>query len=155
MEISFFTAVAISLMAVSVIAVAVVSGGVIHAYFETKREDLEIKREANQIAAKRRDYNLDYSTRMLDFIRTIIVQITSLHFNEFIDSHDISKVTEGQTKRLIDEIANTVHKSIDVNNINFDDALFDENFYNHFIIETVVDLVKHLIGKTVDKYIDG
>ena len=90
----------------------------------------------------------EYSDKMLEFVKMFIGQIAVLKFRTFVDSHNLGKITKANIQKLVAEVADTVHKSINIDKIDFEDTLFTKDFYEKYIIETSVIMIKELLDKT-------
>ena len=83
----------------------------------------------------------------MKYLREFIGQIAVIKFKAFIDSHKMDKITEINIKKLIDDIATTTNKSINRSNILFDNTIITEEFYESYVIETTIILVKEMLEK--------
>lgn len=96
---------------------------------------------------------VDYSNKSLDFIKMMISQTALLKFRTFIDANDISKVTRIQIEGVVSDVAKTVKGTINMNNIAIENTIYTEEFFDNYIIETSVYIVKQLFENAVDKSI--
>ena len=95
---------------------------------------------------------IEYSNKLLDYIREFTMQVTVLKFQVFRDSHDVEKLTEGIIKGFVAEVAKEVYGYITHDKIDFTRTLFTSEFFDNYIISTVVSSTKSLIDKTIDGY---
>ena len=95
---------------------------------------------------------IEYSNKLLDYIREFTMQVTVLKFQVFRDSHDVEKLTEGIIKGFVAEVAKEVYGYITRDKIDFTRTLFTSEFFDNYIISTVVSSTKSLIDKTIDGY---
>lgn len=93
--------------------------------------------------------NLQYSKEILEFVKAIIAQEAVMYFRDFSDSHIIEKVTLSQVKKIVTDVANRVNRSMKRDSIDFSITVFNEDFYNHYIIECSKDYIKQLLEKYV------
>lgn len=125
---------------------------------ENKEKELRLQKEALQMKQKKADNiaSLQYSKDMLEFLRTVIATVTVLKFKDFCDHHpQFDKVSESNVRSFAGDVAISVNEFINRNNITFDDALFTESFYNHYLIETCFTYVKDLVDKKIDSIMGG
>ena len=78
--------------------------------------------------------DIEYSTKILDYINAFTVQVATLNFRNFLDTHELEKVTKATLSGLVEETASMVNDSMVKENIMFEDALFTEEFYDKYII---------------------
>lgn len=93
---------------------------------------------------------VEYTQLMMTYIRDFTIQVASIQFRNFIDGHDLSKVTKATMSKLVEDTAIKVNKSIYLNNIKFDDLLFTEDFYNNYIIDVAMVSIKELLDKVIN-----
>jgi hypothetical protein len=93
---------------------------------------------------------VEYTQSMMLYIRDLTMQVASIQFRNFIDGHDLSKVTKATMSKLVEDTAIKVNKSIYLNNIKFDDLLFTEDFYNNYIIDVAMISIKELLDKVIN-----
>jgi hypothetical protein len=116
---------------------------------------IKIKRKDDKLVYELEEEKLHYSTQLLDYTKKFIADYVVLRFSSFKDAHDLAKLTEQQTKNLINDIANDIHKYLDViTDTNSDKITFSEEYYDVFIVNTIIIMVKDLTNKAIDAY-DG
>lgn len=120
-------------------------------YFAIKQNEIEVKREANKIAAKNDHSSLEYSNGLLDFVKTVVAQTTVLKFRSFIDNRDVSKITLTQLKKFVQEIVPLIHDSLVIGNMDLNGVMFTERFLNIYIIETSMIMAKELLDKAINE----
>ena len=113
--------------------------------YESKFSELysRLKNENNRIET-------EYSEKMLEFAKMLTTQVSILKFKEFIDSHDISKVNRIHIKELASTVAEYVHASINISNIDFNETLFTKEFYEKYIIDTSFNTIKSLLDRVIN-----
>ena len=89
--------------------------------------------------------------KLLDFIRMISNQIAIIHFRNFIDSHDISKVTKANIRDLVEDTATNIKNSINIDDIDFVDMLITEEFLDEYIINIASITIKDLLNKSLNE----
>jgi len=107
----------------------------------------EMELQNKEIERTQKDQSIEYSRNLMKYLREFIGQITVIKFKAFIDSHKMDKITEINIKKLIDDIATTTNKSINRSNILFDNTIITEEFYESYVIETTIILVKEMLEK--------
>ena len=118
---------------------------------ETKIKESEAKIKS----ADNRINRIDNSLKLTNFIKEIASQLVVLKFKTFKDNHDILKVSEESVKNLVREIAIDVRKSIKYDEIDFDSLILAQQFYDEYIVNTVVILTKNILNKTINEYEEG
>ena len=88
---------------------------------------------------------------MLDFVKMLTSQIAVLRFRTFVDTHELDKITKANVQKLVTDVAETVHNSINIDNIDFEDMLFNKEFFEKYIIETSLITIKSLLDKAVNE----
>lgn len=107
----------------------------------------EMELQNKEIERTQKDQSIEYSRNLMKYLREFIGQIAVIKFKAFIDSHKMDKITEINIKKLIDDIATTTNKSINRSNILFDNTIITEEFYESYVIETTIILVKEMLEK--------
>lgn len=147
--------VAATFVATALVVVTVVAGVAAKHYWEFKLNDLELQQKAMEIKAMDKKGSLDYSKDLIEFIRTIIGQQAVLKFRDFQDKYrQVDKITAANCKKLVEDIAVSSNAAINRNNIQFDAAIFNESFYNEYIVQTSMMYAKDLVAKLVGDNID-
>ena len=107
----------------------------------------EMELQNQEIEKIQKDQSIEYSRNLMKYLREFIGQITVIKFKTFIDSHNMDKITEINIKKLIDDIATTTNNSINRSNILFDNTIITKEFYESYIVETAIILVKEMLEK--------
>lgn len=107
----------------------------------------EMELQNKEIERTQKDQSIEYSRNLMKYLMEFIGQIAVIKFKAFIDSHKMDKITEINIKKLIDDIATTTNKSINRSNILFDNTIITEEFYESYVIETTIILVKEMLEK--------
>lgn len=98
--------------------------------------DIEIERDV-----------LRYSNDLLSYGNDLVKQVAESKFLQFKESKDLSKITESHIKILIEDISKTIHSSINFNIIDFEGILFNEEFFQNYIIMKTIHEVSLLLEK--------
>jgi len=104
-----------------------------------------------QIQSDNHNTATEYSEKMLDFVKMLTSQIAVLRFRTFVDTHELDKITKANVQKLVTDVAETVHNSINIDNIDFEDMLFNKEFFEKYIIETSLITIKSLLDKAVNE----
>ena len=89
--------------------------------------------------------------KLLNFIRMISSQIAMIQFRNFIDSHDISKVTKANIRDLVEDTATNIKNSLNIDDIDFADMLITEEFLDEYIINVASITIKDLLNKSLSE----
>lgn len=110
-------------------------------------ENAELKdlRESNKVKV------VDYSKQVLDFIRMIVSQVAIIKFRTFIDNNDIQKISKVHIEKLASEVAINVKHSININNISLENTIYTKEFFDEYIIETSILMIKQMFEKTIEE----
>lgn len=119
-------------------------------YRRAKAKLNELEQLVEKSKEEYRMRNVDYSNKLLDYIKIFVAQVASIKFRNFIDTHDITKINKTIVGGLIEEIAIEVKNSINDNNVIFQDALFTKEFYDGFIVQSTTIIVKDLLEKVIE-----
>jgi hypothetical protein len=118
---------------------------------------IKIERDKNYTSYKNAElkYNSDrsrinYTISLMKFLKDFSGEITIMKFHEFRDKVDFTKVNEEKIKRLIEDIATTINSSINWHNISIEESLLNEEFYNTYIVNNTIIIVKELTSKVID-----
>lgn len=116
-------------------------------YIQFNRNTMELiaLKESNK------DKSIEYSTKSLDFIKMMISQTALVKFRTFIDGNDISKVTRIQIEGIVSDVATTVKSTINMNNIAIENTIYTKEFFDNYIIETSVYIVKQLFENAINE----
>lgn len=93
----------------------------------------------------------EYSTQLLELIRNIVAQIAVVKYRNFAEANDMSKVTESMIKNLIKDIAESTHRSLNLDNMLWVDTLYTREFIENYIIDVTVMMVKASVHKTLEE----
>lgn len=100
---------------------------------------------------KRNCESPEYSHEVLEYLRSFTVEVSAITFRNFIDNHEIEKITKATMTKLVEDTAKIVNESINVGNIRFNDTLFTRKFYDKYIIDISMISIKELLEKAVNK----
>jgi hypothetical protein len=114
-----------------------------------KQRYLKNEIEYHKISFENKNKTTEYSTQLLELIRTIVAQIAVVKYRNFRDSNDMSKITEAMIKNLIKDIAKTARTSLNLENMLWGDTLFKREFIENYIVDMTVLLVKESVRKTL------
>lgn len=92
-----------------------------------------------------------YSDQLLDFIQRIAVQSSVMKYKEFVDNHEIDKITRTQVQNLVTDTTVETKERINLDIINYDDLLYDRQFLEIYIIQTSITSIKRLLEKSVQE----
>jgi len=88
--------------------------------------------------------SIEYSKQLLEFTRGIISDYIVSKFKEFTDNTDMEKVAKPNLQKLISELTIGVYEKININNILFEYTLFTKEYYEEYIIQFTINLIKQL-----------
>ena len=123
---------------------------VIFKYVKTKKRLKEMQEEILKLKEEYKSKASTYSNNLLEYIKTFSIQLATIKFHNFVDTHEMEKVTRLNVEKLVEETAKFVKNSINENNIIFDNALFTKDFYDTYIIDTVSICIKDLLERYVE-----
>lgn len=123
-------------------------------YLDSKEREGEERIKIQQNAIRPKIDPLEHSRDVLEFTKSVIGTITVLKFKEFRDSRQFNMVTRENIERLISNIASSVNRSIDITRLDLKNVVFSQEFYQKYIIDTTIYMVKQLTDKTVSDMID-
>ena len=72
-------------------------------------------------------------------------------YRNFAEANDMSKVTESMIKNLIKDIAESTHRSLNLDNMLWVDTLYTREFIENYIIDVTVMMVKASVHKTLEE----
>ena len=121
-------------------------------YMKLQNQYNELKEIYEFLKNSNKEKSTEYSNKILEYIRMLVGQIAMIKFRTYEDGHQFDKTTKANIEKLITEIANSVHESLNRANISFDDTLFKEDFLNDYIIQTTIIVIKDMLEKAVDNY---
>lgn len=91
------------------------------------------------------------SHELLEFTKQFIADVSLYEFKRFSDSQkDVMDITKINIENTIKETAEIIMKSIDIENIPFDYLIFNREYYNRYIVQTTIIMIKRLFEKSVD-----
>lgn len=111
------------------------------------KNEIEYKR----ISFENQHKTSEYSTQLLELIRNIVAQIAVVKYRNFAEANDMSKVTESMIKNLIKDIAESTHRSLNLDNMLWVDTLYTREFIENYIIDVTVMMVKASVHKTLEE----
>lgn len=121
----------------------------LYRYSKLKQKSLENDIEYRRLEVENKNKTVEYSNKVLELIRSIVGQIAVLKFRTFQDTHDMSKVTKTNVEGLVKEVAGMANNSLNMNNIFLDDTFFTKEFYEKYIVETSIILIKQMVDKAI------
>lgn len=107
-------------------------------------------RSLRELQEGNKDKVLDNSKQLLEFIRMMVGQVAVLKFRTFIDTRDIEKSTKSNIEGLVKEVATTVNASLNMSNISIENTIYSKEFFEQYIVETSVIIVKDLLDKSLN-----
>lgn len=108
-------------------------------------EDLKELKEANG------ERIIDYSKQMLEFIKMMVGQVSVIKFRTYIDNNKLDKTAKPNIEKIVEDVANTVNDAINVNNISLKDTIYTKEFFEQYIVETSILMIKQMLEKTIDE----
>lgn len=117
---------------------------VLNRYIKLKQRQIENEIEYRSIRKENQNKTVEYSNQVLEFVRSIVGQVAVLKFRTFTDTHDLTKITKAHLQPLVTDVATMVKDSINIENISIGEALFTKDFYEKYIIETSVIMIKQM-----------
>lgn len=94
---------------------------------------------------------IEYSTNLLEYTRSVINSITYIEFKTFIDRNELSMVNKTQLADLAKNIASKVKAAINDSNIDFKYTIFSINYFDEYIINISIDILKQLWEKVINE----
>ena len=85
-----------------------------------------------------------------DYIIKVCSNVATLKWQEYIDGHDIQKLTREQLKNLASECAHMVINMINLDNVDYSKLLCTQEYTTFLIINTTFNYLKRLSDKTVN-----
>ena len=85
-----------------------------------------------------------------EYIIKVCGNVTTLKWQEYVDSHDIQKLTREQLKNLASDCARAVINMINLDNIEYDKLLCTQEYTTFLIINTTFNYLKRLSDKTIN-----
>lgn len=119
--------------------------------FKLYKQHNQTAKEIIALKEDNKDKMLEYSNKSLEFIKLMVSQIALLKLKAFIDQHDISKVTRSQIEKVVEDVATTVRKNINMNNFQLSHTIYTEEYFDQYIVDTAVFIVKKLFDEAIEK----
>ena len=119
--------------------------------FKLYKQHNQTAKEIIALKEDNKDKMLEYSNKSLEFIKLMVSQIALLILKAFIDQHDISKVTRSQIEKVVEDVATTVRKNINMNNFQLSHTIYTEEYFDQYIVDTAVFIVKKLFDEAIEK----
>lgn len=116
-------------------------------YYEVVRRKLEVPVEDTGTPDMK--YIMYHTEKLLNLIKEICNQVCVLKFNIFINSKDLSKITEAQIKSLIEECSRVINDNINLDNIDMDNLLITKEYYEFYIINLVINNINKLLNESL------
>lgn len=85
-----------------------------------------------------------------DYIIKVCGNVATLKWQEYVDGHDIQKLTREQLKNLASECASMIINMINLDNINYNNLLCTQEYTTFLIINTTFNYLKRLSDKTIN-----
>lgn len=120
-------------------------------YYKLKHLSLKNDIEYRRLENENKNKTVEYSNRVLELIRSIVGQIAVIKFRTFQDTHDMNKITKANVEALVKSVAEMANESLNMNNIFFKDTFFTKHFYERYIVETSVILIKQMVDKAISE----
>lgn len=92
---------------------------------------------------------VEYSKQVLEFIRMMVGQIAVLKFRTFVDTNDLSKVSRSAIEKLVADVAESVNRSMNMVNLSLENTVYSKEFFEQYIVETSVLMIKDLLDKAI------
>lgn len=92
---------------------------------------------------------VEYSKQVLEFIRMMVGQIAVLKFRTFVDTNDLSKVSKSTIEKLVADVAESVNMSMNMVNLSLENTVYSKEFFEQYIVETSVLMIKDLLDKAI------
>ncbi len=122
----------------------------ITSYQDKMREIQSLNSELSNLDIKIPIECIKYSNDMLDFIKSMVTQVSILKFNIFIDAYIKEKIARVHLEDLVKEVATEVRISLDYSKFKTDMLLYSKDFIDNYIVETSMMIVKGLWEKEFD-----
>lgn len=85
-----------------------------------------------------------------DYIIKVCGNVATLKWQEYVDGHDIQKLTREQLKNLASECASMIINMINLDHIDYDNLLCTQEYTTFLIINTTFNYLKRLSDKTIN-----
>jgi len=123
-------------------------------YFGLKQKKLAKDIEYAELESENKTGIIEYSERLLGMVRMVVGQICVLKFRTFKDTHDMTKVTKTQIEALVKDVAETANKSLNSDSIQFEITSFTREFYESYVVETSIILMKDQLDREVSRVVE-
>lgn len=97
---------------------------------------------------------VEYSKQVLEFIRMMVGQVAVIKFRTFIDNRKIEKISKANVEELVADVARTVNRSINMSNIQIENTVYSREFFEEYIIESSVMIIKDLLARDLNNITD-
>lgn len=108
-------------------------------------------RSLRELQEGNKDKVLDNSKQLLEFIRMMVGQVAVLKFRTFIDTRDVERSTKANIESLVQDVATTVNASLNMSNISIENTIYSKEFFEQYIVETSVIIIKDLLDKSLNE----
>ena len=115
-------------------------------YSKNKEEMAEMK---SSLEKELNSQSPEYSDKVLEFGQKFAAQASLIQYRSYMDNHEKEKITRGQITKLISEISENINISISYDNIDFSRTIFTREYFEKFLIETIVLSIKELLSKDI------
>lgn len=112
---------------------------------QAKFHDLKI-----DIDFKNKEYrrkSVEYTNTVLEQVKKFVATNVICKFKTFVSGHDMSKITKANIEKLIEEVATTSNNSLNMDNIKFEDMIINKEYFEKYIVECSVQLVRDILEK--------
>lgn len=97
---------------------------------------------------------VEYSKQVLEFIRMMVGQVAVIKFRTFIDNRKIEKISKANVEELVADVARTVNRSINMSNIQIENTVYSREFFEEYIVESSVMIIKDLLARDLNNIRD-
>lgn len=97
---------------------------------------------------------VEYSKQVLEFIRMMVGQVAVIKFRTFIDNRKIEKISKANVEELVADVARTVNRSINMSNIQIENTVYSREFFEEYIVESSVMIIKELLARDLNNITD-
>lgn len=97
---------------------------------------------------------VEYSKQVLEFIRMMVGQVAVIKFRTFIDNRKIEKISKANVEELVADVARTVNRSINMSNIQIENTVYSREFFEEYIVESSVMIIKDLLARDLNNITD-
>lgn len=93
---------------------------------------------------------IEFSTKYLEFLKSLIGQTIVLEFKTFRDNHVLDKVTQQHLKNFIYDTATKVKLSLN-NDENIGYLMYSSTYCDKYIVDVIITMTKDLLEHEVDQ----